>query len=193
MFAFYLMFSIWHHRNKIKFDNGCPNTFAIIKYAQYEWNLWKDGFSLNAQETSSSFAKEMSVESWIPPPLGWIKLNFEAAFYQHRKKGAIAVVARNSEGRILGVAGHQIKANDVEEAEFRGVELAMQFALQKHMVDVILEGDNRSVIQTIVGDVQPAHIVAAKVWEVGSESFQEFSKDVLCIVLNLEANAITTK
>ncbi|KAF5175378.1 hypothetical protein FRX31_035035, partial [Thalictrum thalictroides] len=98
----------------------------------------------------------MSVESWIPPPPGWIKINFVATFHSYRQQGAIAVVAsRDHEGRILGAEGLKIRDQDAFEAKFRGAEQALQFALKSSFIDAVIEGDNSTVIKTVKGASEP--------------------------------------
>ena len=38
--------------------------------------------------------------SWTPPPLNWIKLNFDAAVRED--KASVAVVARDQRGKLIG-------------------------------------------------------------------------------------------
>ncbi|MED6190319.1 hypothetical protein PIB30_104761, partial [Stylosanthes scabra] len=39
--------------------------------------------------------------TWRPPPKGWIKCNFDAAFHNDQKLGSISIVFRNEEGKII--------------------------------------------------------------------------------------------
>ncbi|KAL5718384.1 hypothetical protein ACHQM5_011291 [Ranunculus cassubicifolius] len=63
------------------------------------------------------------IAEWIPPPPGWIKINFDSSFQVHKRKGYAAAVCRDTEGRVLGAISKKIIAQNVDEAEAQAAEL----------------------------------------------------------------------
>ncbi|KAF9610361.1 hypothetical protein IFM89_022031 [Coptis chinensis] len=55
--------------------------------------------------------------SWISPPSGWVKENFDAVFVNDGTHATLAVVGRDYEGRFLGACIKKMKANTFAEAE----------------------------------------------------------------------------
>ncbi|KAF9603085.1 hypothetical protein IFM89_033810 [Coptis chinensis] len=96
--------------------------------------------------------------SWINPPLGWVKLNFDASFHKDCYYTNIVVIGRDSRGEFLGGKVSRVKATSPGEAEALAVELAVNYAVQQHWREVIVEGDAKSVILAY------AYMISASSW-----------------------------
>ncbi|KAK9983012.1 hypothetical protein SO802_032537 [Lithocarpus litseifolius] len=79
------------------------------------------------------------ISTWTPPPLGWVKLNVDAAL--SNSKSALAVVARNHLGEILFIWGSGYHLCAPSQAEAAATLWAVHLAIQEHWKSVIIEGD----------------------------------------------------
>eukprot|EP00268_Persea_americana_P015968 TRINITY_DN17581_c0_g1_i5.p1 TRINITY_DN17581_c0_g1~~TRINITY_DN17581_c0_g1_i5.p1 ORF type:complete len:239 (+),score=28.11 TRINITY_DN17581_c0_g1_i5:144-860(+) len=68
----------------------------------------------------------VSPDHWLPPPPGWIKLNFDGAFNSQTGHASIGGLARDSYGKLLMAFTCEVRAAHPLEAEL----LALQRALQ---------------------------------------------------------------
>ncbi|KAK9986858.1 hypothetical protein SO802_031809 [Lithocarpus litseifolius] len=79
------------------------------------------------------------ISAWTPPPLGWVKLNVDAAL--SNSKSALAVVARNHLGEILFIWGSGYHLCAPSQAEAAATLWAVNLAIQEHWKSVIIERD----------------------------------------------------
>ncbi|KAJ1395094.1 Ribonuclease H-like superfamily [Sesbania bispinosa] len=86
---------------------------------------------------------------WEAPSSGWYKVNCDAAMAPNSKWG-IGIVARDSEGFVIAVAARLIHTfGEVALAEAMGLRIAMQFALDLSLEDVIFESDCKTVVDQV--------------------------------------------
>ncbi|RYR42020.1 hypothetical protein Ahy_A08g038469 isoform A [Arachis hypogaea] len=87
--------------------------------------------------------------TWRPAPENWLKANVDVAFRKDNGTGAIAVVIRNSKGRIvLGFSGKiQAKTSIVTEAQ--AIRQALIIVNNLQMGKTLIESDNLKLIQAI--------------------------------------------
>lgn len=92
-------------------------------------------------------------ELWRPPMAGVIKLNFDASFASRSNSSVSAVLARDSEGLIMGACTYpMVDIADAFVAEARACERAIYFALDMGFRKVVLEGDSLTVIKKLVSN-----------------------------------------
>lgn len=86
--------------------------------------------------------------TWTPPPVGVIKINWDAMLCEVQDRLGISLVARDHEGGILATKKVS-KAGCVVPllAEVVRVFQAAIFASELHLASVILEGDSLQIVQ----------------------------------------------
>ncbi|XP_042964686.1 uncharacterized protein LOC122298909 [Carya illinoinensis] len=86
--------------------------------------------------------------SWIPPPEGVVKINWDAALSEARDRVGFGLVARDHEGGVVAVKKVS-KGGCVASllAEAVGGLQAAIFAFELKLSSVILEGDSLQVVQ----------------------------------------------
>ncbi|MBA0730229.1 hypothetical protein Golax_023241 [Gossypium laxum] len=83
---------------------------------------------------------------WRPPKPGVIKLNFDASFTSNTNFSISAVLARDSDGQIMGACTYPLlDVADAFMAEARACERALYFALDMGFRKVVLEGDSLTI------------------------------------------------
>ncbi|KAA3489714.1 reverse transcriptase [Gossypium australe] len=109
-----------------------------------------NGGVLRHREILSPSSSSLVIKNWKPPDLGFIKLNFDAAFQNDTKIAITAVLARNSEGNIVGAETCLFRdVNDAFVAKARACERAISMAATWGFLRVIVEGNSLTVIKSI--------------------------------------------
>ena len=88
--------------------------------------------------------------TWLPPPAGLYKLNFDAAMFSDPPFTGYRAVIRNENADVMAsfsVRGS--KAVDSSEAELLVCRRAIQFAIELGITDVVIEGDNAMIMGSI--------------------------------------------
>ena len=88
--------------------------------------------------------------TWLTPPAGRYKLNFDAAMFSDPPFTGYRAVIRNENADVMAsfsVRGS--KAVDSSEAELLACRRAIQFAIELGITDVVIEGDNAMIMGSI--------------------------------------------
>ncbi|KAA3467448.1 reverse transcriptase [Gossypium australe] len=139
------LWGLWYRRNKpvhkgIKFS--VIETVGFLKGYILELN--------NLREILSFSFVSLVNETWKPPDPGFIKLNFDTAYYNDTKIAITVVLARNYEGKVVGAETYLFRVvNDAFVAEARACERALNMATTLGYRRVIVEGDSLTVIKSI--------------------------------------------
>lgn len=87
---------------------------------------------------------------WQRPPLGWYKLNWDAAFDTQKPSGVgIRAIIRNSEGAVIGTLRtnrHCIIADPFTTAEALALYHVASFCKHLGLSQIVIEGDSLQVI-----------------------------------------------
>lgn len=68
---------------------------------------------------------------WSTPSQEVINVNCDASQCRLTKNGGIGVIARNSEGHVIGGATHILKGKDAESLEAEAILLGIKLAIEK--------------------------------------------------------------
>jgi len=87
---------------------------------------------------------------WSPPPVGVIKVNWDASINEVKDWVGMGIIARDSNGLCMGAKCIPIRAQtDPKTAEFMAALQAVQFSKEVSFWDVIFEGDAAQVVKEI--------------------------------------------
>nr|AFP55576.1 hypothetical protein [Rosa rugosa] len=88
-------------------------------------------------------------QSWCPPPLNTVRINTDACWFQSSLSGAIAAIARDSRGAVLGGKAFRILAPSPMAAEALALREAVCLAMDFTLGEVIISSDSKSLIQCL--------------------------------------------
>lgn len=94
-------------------------------------------------------------EDWEPPPIDFVKLNWDAAVNRVHYKVGIGIAARDNEGNILATLRKRqdLFPNPLLAKTFAALQsatLGSELGLRK----IILEGDSKKVVMAIQGHME---------------------------------------
>ncbi|KAL5545444.1 hypothetical protein UlMin_005131 [Ulmus minor] len=137
LFAFALFDHIWKNRNVVTHGNPSQDFDRLFASISKSYQSALD--SLPSNKTPNL--------SWSHPPVGWIKLNFDASLVGNR--ASLACVARNNEGTIIGWTCRRLTAPTPLSAEAMAAKVAIDMACQANWHSIILEGDSKDVLDSL--------------------------------------------
>ncbi|KAA3489416.1 reverse transcriptase [Gossypium australe] len=140
------LWGLWYRGNKL-FHEG-------VKFSMQETLGFLKGYNQDLNSTREIFSPSSSSlgnEIWKPPDFGFTKLNFDAAFQNDTKIAITVVLAKNSEGNIVGAETYLFKdVTDAFVVEARACERALIMAATLGFQRVVVEGDSLTVIKSIM-------------------------------------------
>ena len=88
--------------------------------------------------------------SWRPPLPNRFKLNFDAAMFKEVDASRFGAIIRNERGEVMAAfSGKGPSAACSEEAEVLACRRAVEFALECGFREMVVEGDNQSVMSAL--------------------------------------------
>lgn len=133
----------WWLRNQIRVGQKVPqwqHSFDQIRRTTSRY--WKAALSRKLKRAEINRPCR-----WSPPPLGWIKINFDAAFSEGVTHPA--VIVRDSNGTITTTWTSELMVDGPFSVEASAAHMALKIGELQHEQCVIIEGDALSVIQSI--------------------------------------------
>ena len=110
-----------------------------------EFKASRDRLAINA-------SREV-VQLWCPPPGTLFKLNFDAAVFKDTESSGFGAVIRNSMGEVMAaLSAKGPPVANSEEAEILACRKALEFAVEAGFQDVVVEGDNATVMNGLTAD-----------------------------------------
>ncbi|KAA3468379.1 reverse transcriptase [Gossypium australe] len=146
--------ALWFTRNKLIHEGRKFSIQDILCFIQrYAWELKLNG-------AKNSLSLPTTTVFWHPPPLGVIKLNFDASFNKDPNSSIAAVIARNDKGLVMGVCVYQyVDIVDAFVAEARACERALLFAIDMGFRKIILEGDSLTIIKKVGSNLEDRSVI----------------------------------
>ncbi|XP_038974418.1 uncharacterized protein LOC120105754 [Phoenix dactylifera] len=131
------------------FDRAISQSREVIAASA----LFTVGMAGDIWGTSSAvIAPRFALVSWVPPPLGHLKVNFDGSMLVDGTTGGIGFVIRDSWGRLVAAGGQRTLGLTVVGAELRAAWEGLSFARRVLGAErVLLEGDSSVVIDWIRG------------------------------------------
>ena len=86
---------------------------------------------------------------WMPPPPGWIKLNFNGSFNQATGKAGIGGLIRDPYGNMIMAFSAEVLAKFPLESELLALQWGIVHAKELDVSNIQIEGDCLAIISTI--------------------------------------------
>ena len=138
--------TIWNQRNLVLHGGKIQNPSILIQLARDYLVEFKD-----KQSQLAALATTGLVQKWRPPTGSAFKLNFDAAIFVNTNSSRVGVIIRNSLGEVLvGLSARGPSVASREEADVLACRKALEFALDTGFLDLVIEGDNATLMTTIV-------------------------------------------
>ncbi|KAL4297303.1 hypothetical protein GQ457_12G022320 [Hibiscus cannabinus] len=140
------LWAIWIHRNKKLHENAYRTPADLVFFIQ--------NYILEYDAITTSHAPEQSqvtTACWIPPPVDFVKVNFDAGYNKFNKTSVAGIIIRNSDGLILAAStcpSSHVPSPEVAEAHAcdQAVSLTRDLGFQK----AIFEGDALHIIKKVL-------------------------------------------
>jgi hypothetical protein len=158
---------LWFYRNKALHEN--------LSFDARSMSIHINKISLEHFQAWHSISP-VQLETWVPPPPNWIKINFDTAIRD--SFFAQAMVCRDSRGQVLHMSSQISPSCSPNVGEARAAQMACLVAASLSYNHFILEGDSEVVIHALnnpnsVRDWRISSIIldsidsipAASVWE----------------------------
>jgi hypothetical protein len=144
---------IWLRRNAWIFEQHFVHPDIIYSEATKAWLAFKR-CNMTDHEMSSKVERNEENNSrqrnWSPPPVGVIKVNWDASINVVKDWFGMGIIARDSNGLCMGAKCIMIRARtDPKTAKFMAALQAVQFSKEVGFRDVIFEGDAAQVVKEI--------------------------------------------
>ncbi|KAA3465142.1 reverse transcriptase [Gossypium australe] len=136
-----LLWVIWGDRNSCIHNKRGRSSQEMVKFV--------NGYITKLDGLKTVKQKTMVLEKkWRHPPGQTLKINFDGAFDERRKRAASGVVVRDRNGRILLTKSElHSEVESAFAAEALACRLATLISLERNKEDVIIEGDSLSIIK----------------------------------------------
>jgi hypothetical protein len=139
--------SILHRRNSLVFEGKFKHSNDVFS----ETTKALEEFSqCNSVFRPPDRVAEGAADSWLPPPSGSVKINWDAALNKNMGFIGLGCVARDWMGNFLG-AKCTFQQTMVEPKMAKAISAiqAIHFAITEGFSDVVFEGDSLQLIQDI--------------------------------------------
>lgn len=152
VFAFSIWY-IWTWRcNKVFQANfNHPTNPANIIYSHIR--SWLDVNNVN----SSKSQERVTQISWIPPPIGVVKLNVDGSCCLSSGDIRVGGVLRSHQGLFLGGFFGYLGKGNVLLAELIGIHKELIEVILRNFSDIIIESDSCMVVELLTGSVFQFH------------------------------------
>ncbi|XP_075670320.1 uncharacterized protein LOC142640111 [Castanea sativa] len=137
---------IWNQRNSVLHGGVLQDPSRLVKRATDLLEEYRGSRELLAVHNTTRL-----VQKWEPPVGLSYKVNFDAAVFADADASGVGVVVRNDKGEAMAsLSARGPPVQNSEEAEALACRRAMVFAVEAGFTDVVLEGDNNTVIKSII-------------------------------------------
>ena len=128
---------IWTRRNKLHLGESVPDLRLLHSMARDALQEFH-----HAHTPAPSPTHTRSLTKWEPPPLDWVKINFDGAIFQAKGEAGLGAIIRNNHGLVMAALAQVIPLpTSVEMVEVLAARRALSFAQELGFDHIILEGD----------------------------------------------------
>ncbi|XP_050386162.1 uncharacterized protein LOC126802565 [Argentina anserina] len=142
------LWEIWKQRCKAVMKKILPDPAATIERIQRSFAEW----SVVQPILPEGNMEVGQVVRWLPPPPGFVKVNFDASWNSKHPKCGLGVVIRDEKGVCLVGASRVSSHNSAVEAESMAALVGLHMVADMHHKKVVIEGDCKEIISALMGD-----------------------------------------
>ncbi|KAL9411912.1 hypothetical protein AB3S75_045503 [Citrus x aurantiifolia] len=143
-----LLWAIWNARNKWLFEGKQENPSRVVANAEAIVESFK-----KVRQPAIVYKTKRNAEKqkqWSPPPIGWQKVNVDAAVDVENQMAGLGVVVRDSEGNCRAATIKSLRLpGSVAMAEATAMEWGLQVAEKANISFGIFESDSLEVIDLL--------------------------------------------
>ncbi|KAB2599795.1 ribonuclease H protein [Pyrus ussuriensis x Pyrus communis] len=142
-------------------------TWLLSQVALTCWNIWKErcnaifnqkiasplrtqratsGMRTSSNNLENRHGTFQPVHAWSPPDRSLFKVNVDASWNASTKKGNVAMVIRDSNGKFVAARKSCISASSVQVAEAKAILEGCMLAKNLELDKIIMESDSKEVI-----------------------------------------------
>ncbi|KAL0007666.1 hypothetical protein SO802_009168 [Lithocarpus litseifolius] len=133
---------IWSLRNQVLYQEAqvdIPKSTQSVQHKFLEYSKLLVGKQPNVAPACPT--------TWSPPPLGWIKVNVDAAISSSHV--ALGVIARNHKGDVIKAWARCIPICSSLQVEAAALLWAVELASREQWLQVIFEGDAKACLDPL--------------------------------------------
>lgn len=143
----YFLWVVWKERNDCHFQQRNPQPLATSIRIKASMAISED-HEPQRRAPLPSITRSYRVP-WINPPLGTLKLNVYATFFQSSKKGMIALVIKDEHGSTVPSHSRSILSSEPLVAEGLAIREALLLAMNLELRKVYICSDNLKLVSLI--------------------------------------------
>ncbi|XP_062014406.1 uncharacterized protein LOC133730919 [Rosa rugosa] len=146
----FLLWYIWKHRCDCIFNHSLPNPVVVSANAySAAMEFLRIPPSLQPPKHSLHYHSTGTPHPWVPPPVGRVKINTDAAWDSSLNSG-IAAIARDSSGILIGGSARSTLASSPMAAEAQAISLGLELAISLSLSSFQLESDSLVLISALL-------------------------------------------
>ncbi|CAL1393515.1 unnamed protein product [Linum trigynum] len=143
-----LLWRIWKSRNKVVFEFTQPLASSLAR--QFFFQVQEYSSVSPHPQLLSPRLQSSRLSSWVGPPEGFIKINFDAAL--HVQGSSLGLVVRETDGQVfLALGFHHPGISNPYLAELLAARDAISVVLSRSIPRAIIEGDSEVVVRQLDG------------------------------------------
>ncbi|XP_039170654.1 uncharacterized protein LOC120294564 [Eucalyptus grandis] len=143
-----LLWEIWKAQNHFLFHRHRISPDKIVESAFALANLQK----CSQQQDSTGHSSWLNPNrSWHPPQQGTVKINMDGAFPIANQMGAIASIARDHSGSLIGGFTHSVSTSSALETEIQALVFTLKDLLQQNLTasHLVVESNSLILVETL--------------------------------------------
>jgi len=144
--------------------------------------------SENSTQRSKTVMGKSKLHTWIPPRMGWAKINVDGAFVEQTGEAGVGILARDHSGSVCFSAWRVLfHCSSPFEAEVRACVEGIRLASQWIQMPVILESDCSRVVHAFNSSKEDRSEFAFHVKE--GKDLMQLLQEVEIVQVNRERNS----
>ncbi|XP_026458680.1 uncharacterized protein LOC113359227 [Papaver somniferum] len=148
----------WKARCELVFDNKRSSinslTHRIRDYCKenkIQTNNHLNQLQVLCSNPNITERSRTNINRWNPPQRGWLKINIDASVLPGSNIAGIVLIIKDFAGQLVEAWTMVERAGDIAQAEAVAALKALQWIYQLQLKNVIVEGDNKKVMDNING------------------------------------------
>ena len=109
-----------------------------------------EDFRTAQDQMGTDSTRQQPCDTWQPPPQSVFKHNFDAAIFSSLNRSEFGAIIHNEEGEVMAaMAAKGPEVSCCMEAKLLACRKAIEFVVDAGFSELVIEGDNSSVMTTI--------------------------------------------